>query len=152
LTPAQFPTSSPSERPVDRVFLDANVLFSAAYAPDSRLRSLWSLAGVELVTSEFALEEARRNLVLHQSVGVAVLDELLAGMTITSALAAEGCLPPDLALAEKDRPILAAAVALGCTHLLTGDTRHFGALYGRRVQGVRILTPAAYLHDRGARP
>ena len=41
---------------MDRVFLDANVLFSAASTPDSGLRALWSLAGVELVTSEFALD------------------------------------------------------------------------------------------------
>jgi uncharacterized protein len=136
---------------VDRVFLDANVLFPAAYASDFRLRTLWSLAGVALVTSEFAREGARRNLLLHQSSGLAALDELLAGMTIASEVGAGSSLPTDLALAEKDRPILAAAVAFRCTHLLTGDTRHFGPLYGREVQGVRVLTPATYLHTRGAR-
>ncbi len=35
----------------------------------------------------------------------------------------------------KDQPILAAANGAGCTHLLTGDARHFGHLYGKRVQG-----------------
>ena len=43
---------------VDRVFLDANVLFSAAYSEGSRLRELWRLAETELLTSAFALEEA----------------------------------------------------------------------------------------------
>ena len=47
---------------MDRVFLDANVLFSAAYRPDSRLRELWALAEVELVTSAYSVEEACRNL------------------------------------------------------------------------------------------
>ena len=137
--------------PVDRVFLDANVLFSAAYTPDSRLRALWSLAGVELVTSEFALEEARRNLLVHQPGGIALLEELAARMTITSGLPAKSALPRGLPLAEKDRPILAAAVAVACTHLLTGDTRHFGGLYGKEIHGVRVLTPAAYLHTRRGR-
>ena len=42
-------------------------------------------------------------------------------------------------LVEKDRPILDAAIAGGCTHLLTGDTRHFGIWMGKRVSGVKIV-------------
>ena len=42
---------------MDRVFLYANVLFSAVYTSDFRLRSLWSLPATKLVTSELALEE-----------------------------------------------------------------------------------------------
>jgi len=136
---------------MDRVFLDANVLFSAASTPDSGLRALWSLAGVELVTSEFALEEARRNLLVHQPGSIAALDELSARMTITSALPGKSALPGGLAVAEKDRPILAAAAAALCTHLLTGDTRHFGSLYGGKLQGVLIVTPAQYLRKREGR-
>lgn len=45
-----------------RPFLDANVLFSAAYRDGSRLRRQWDLDGVELLTSGYALEEARRSL------------------------------------------------------------------------------------------
>jgi len=44
---------------MDRLFLDANVLFSAAYMADARLRELWRLRDVELWTSRYALEEAR---------------------------------------------------------------------------------------------
>jgi len=50
---------------VDRIFLDANVLFSAAYRPDAglaRLARLWRLEGVELITSAYAAEEAKLNL------------------------------------------------------------------------------------------
>ncbi len=35
---------------MDRLFLDANVLFSAAYRDDSGLQRLWDLSDVELVT------------------------------------------------------------------------------------------------------
>jgi len=47
---------------VPRLFLDANVLFSAAYRDDAGVARLWSVEGVELVTFEYAVEEARRNL------------------------------------------------------------------------------------------
>ena len=67
---------------MDRVSLDANVLFSAAYASDSGLHQLWSREGITLVTSEFALEEARRNLAIHQPNGLVALDPLLARVTV----------------------------------------------------------------------
>jgi hypothetical protein len=47
---------------VDRVFLDANVLFSAAYRPDAGLARLCKLPRAELMTSTYAAEEARINL------------------------------------------------------------------------------------------
>lgn len=59
----RFHTRRPGSA-VDRVFLDANVLFSAAYRPDSRLRALWESSDVELVSSEYAVDEARRNIQL----------------------------------------------------------------------------------------
>ena len=57
-------TPSPTRGRVslDRLFLDANVLFSAAYRQGSGLLRLWELPDAELVTSSYALEEARRNL------------------------------------------------------------------------------------------
>ena len=44
---------------MNQVFLDANVLFSAAYRLDTPLRKLFSLPNVMLVTSAYALEEAK---------------------------------------------------------------------------------------------
>jgi predicted nucleic acid-binding protein len=133
---------------VDRVFLDANVLFSVGYLDRSRLRELWGLAGVKLVTSGFALEEARRNLLVYRSEGVPELDRLAEKVAVVPEAPEALAGSSEVDLAEKDRPILGAAVAAGCTHLLTGDKRHFGPLYGRRVQGVLVLTPAQYLRRR----
>ena len=39
---------------MDRVFIDANVLFSAAYDPTSRIAGLFRLPRTELVTSRYA--------------------------------------------------------------------------------------------------
>jgi predicted nucleic acid-binding protein len=51
-------------------------------------------------------------------------------------------------LPAKDRPILIAAIASKATHLITGDYTHFKTLFGKTIQGVLILPPAAYLKDK----
>lgn len=127
------------------LFLDANVLFSAAYRAESPLRMLWTLAETELVTSDYALEEARRNLFgIDQR---RRLEELRGGVRLIHE-SGSWALPPDVILPEKDRPILSAAIVSGATHLITGDQTHFGAWYGMQVGGVTIMRPAAYLQSR----
>ncbi|MDY0001326.1 MAG: PIN domain-containing protein [Polyangia bacterium] len=126
----------------DRVFLDANVLFSAAWRESSGLLRLWALPEVELMTSAYAAEEARVN--LQEEAQRERLAELIGRLQVASGGLAE--LPAEVVLAEKDRPILAAAIAAGATHLLTGDVSHFGKLFGKAVKGVLILRPAEYLH------
>jgi predicted nucleic acid-binding protein len=133
---------------VDRVFLDANILFSAAYRPDAGLRQLWQVPDIELVTSAYAVEEARRNLELAEQ--RAALEALLQSVDVLAATPGDPPATVPIELAEKDRPILAMAVAARATHLLTGDVRHFGRYYGQTVAGVRILAPAAYLRGHGA--
>ena len=135
---------------VDRVFLDANVLFSVGYLKGSRLGQLWRLPKVDLVTSEFALEEAHRNLLAYRADGISQLEALAAQLAVVAEAPATVRIPGDVEVADKDRPILAAAVA-ACTHLLTGDKRHFASLYGRRIGGVLVLTPAQYLRRRSGR-
>lgn len=127
------------------LFLDANVLFSAAYNAQSRLRELWTLPETQLVTSEYALEEARRN--LDGAERRRRLEELVGSVRVIKESGA-WALPPGVTLPEKDRPILYAAIVSGATHLFTGDQTHFGPWYGRQVASVTILRPAAYLQSR----
>lgn len=129
---------------MDRVFLDANVLFSAAYRKESGLRGLWELSGVELLSSGYAVEEARRN--LNDGEQQKRLEDLLKHVAV-SAEGAEVPLPDGLQLPEKDQPIFLAAAAAGATHLLTGDVSHFGRYYGQRFAGVRILPPGLYIRE-----
>ncbi|MDR7554170.1 MAG: PIN domain-containing protein [Armatimonadota bacterium] len=130
---------------MDLVFLDANVLFSAAYRPTSRLRTLWTLQGIRLLTSAQAVEEARRNLDSPQQ--RAELMRLIEQMEVTAAPRRQRELPIDLP--PDDRMVLLAAIEARATHFLTGDVRHFSGYYGMDVQEVRILTPAEYLRLRG---
>ena len=101
---------------VDRVFLDANVLFSVGYLKGSRLGQLWRLPKVDLVTSEFALEEARRNLLAYRADGISQLEALAAQLAVVAEAPATVQIPGDVEVAEKDMPILAAAVSAACTH------------------------------------
>jgi predicted nucleic acid-binding protein len=126
---------------VDRVFLDANVLFSAALRPRAMLLRLWKLERATLITSEYAVEEARRNLATPQQ--RARLARLLRGVEIVEF--SHFTVPRGIDLPAKDRPILLAAIDSRATHLLTGDFEHFGRYYRDIIGGVRILPPAEYL-------
>ena len=131
---------------MDRVFLDANVLFSAAYREDSGLLKLWRLRGVSLLTSTYALEEASRNLGTLAQRGR--LETLVARLEIRPFEAVHSTLPAGVDLPTDDRPILESAIASGATHLLTGDRKAFGKYFGRKIAGVRVLRPSTYLANR----
>lgn len=134
---------------MDVVFLDSNVLFSAAWRRDSGLRRLWKLPGARLITSAYAVEEARRNLPTpHQQ---ADLSRLLESVAVVPGQPQGSALPAGWRLPDKDKPILSAAIAARATHLVTGDLTHFRPYYGRTAQGVTVVTPAEYLRRRWPR-
>ena len=128
---------------MDRVFLDANVLFSAAYSRDSKLRSLWTLQRARMITSNYAIEEATRN--LDSPPQIDRLDRLITRTTIVPEASPDVELPNSVRLPDKDVPILLAALSAGATHLLTGDKLHFGPYMNRQIAGLKILTPGEYL-------
>jgi len=128
---------------VDRVFLDANVLFSAAYAPDSGLSQLWQRKNARLIASGYVIEEALRN--LDDAAARDRLEALLGGVEQVGDPSAALDLEMEKELPENDRPVLRAAMAAGATHLLSGDRRAFGSWYGKRLAGVLILRPGEYL-------
>jgi predicted nucleic acid-binding protein len=131
---------------MERIFLDANILFSAAYRPDSGLLRLWTLEGVALVTSAYAAEEARRNLVEEGQ--RAALEALLGPMEMRAEEPAPRGLPEGVDLPDKDVPVLRAAIAAAASFFLTGDVRHFGVYFGKTIGGVTILPPGEYLRAR----
>lgn len=126
-----------------RIFLDANILFSAAKSDGAirRLLALLAAAGHECHADTYVVEEARRNLALKAPGGLPVLDRLLTQVRVgqLKATLAEG--EAVRSLPEKDRPVIAAAIDLDCQALVTGDRTHFGALYGKTVGGVTIHSP-----------
>jgi uncharacterized protein len=132
-----------------RLFLDANVVFSAAHREEGRAQAIVALARAghcTLLVSAHALEEARRNLVLKSRGHEPRLERLLAAAELVpeapSALVAWACAQ---GLPSKDAPILAAAIHARADLLVTGDSRDFGPLFGRVLRGVKVATPAQAL-------
>lgn len=137
---------------MDRVFLDANVLFSAAYKPGSVLQSLWTLADTELLSCPFAIQEAHRNLSRARPARLPDLTALLSSVVVIPDALAGAALPTGIQLPQKDKPILLAAIDGQATHFLTGDVKHFGPYFGQTVAGVTILRPGVYLQNRQKTP
>ncbi|MDP2064614.1 MAG: PIN domain-containing protein [Hydrogenophaga sp.] len=128
-----------------RIFLDANILFSAAKS-DGAVRQLLTLlaqAGHTLVADGFVAAEAQRNLAANAPpAAVDALQALLAAVELAPAQRAAPTADLAAWLPDKDRPVLLAAIALGCDALVTGDRTHFGAGYGRAFGPVTVHSPA----------
>ena len=130
-----------------RLFLDANVLFTAAHNPNGKAaltielgkRGHWALA-----TSLYASEEARRNLVRKFPRSLDGLNALLRDIPLVEPRPG---LPFPATLAEKDRPIFQAAVTCQATHLLTGDLKDFGPFMNRpeETSGILVQSVAEFL-------
>lgn len=117
-----------------RLFLDANILFTAAWNEKADAALLFELAKAdfcELTTSRLATEEAHRNIAGKRAERRLALKRLVQRLAVGKepgqahlAAAREHGLP------DKDVPILAAAIAQGADLLVTGDRRDFGHLFG----------------------
>jgi predicted nucleic acid-binding protein len=127
----------------DKLFLDANILFSVAYGSPG-LDRLWQLAKkghCKLTASQYVIEEAKRNLDLQEH-----LDKLNGYLSKVSIVAeAVPSIPCPIDLPDKDSPVLMAAIAAKADYLLTGDVTHFGKYFGKTIMGVKISTARDYL-------
>jgi len=127
-----------------RLFLDANVLFSAFHSPGGRALALFRLAEIgraTLVASSHIVEEARRNLVTRSNMEVGDFDRL------TDQLERVPEAPPKVVtwasghdLSANDAPVLAAAVVCRADLLVTGDRTLFGHLFGSELGGVTLVS------------
>ena len=122
-----------------RLFLDANVLFTAAHNPSGKAALIIDL-GVqgnwEIVSSSYAIEEARRNISIKFPDCLERFETLISAILKVPTGSGLSC---PVSLPEKDRPILEAATHCKATHLLTGDmkppTRHASARDGASRKG-----------------
>jgi predicted nucleic acid-binding protein len=130
-----------------RLFLDANILFTATHNPGGKAALLIELGGQghwDLFSSPYAMEEARRNLERKFPQSLDSLKTLQQGIHLvehrTDLAYPEG-------LAQKDQPIFQAALACQATHLLTGDLKDFGPIMNQpdNTFGICILTIAEFL-------
>jgi predicted nucleic acid-binding protein len=121
-----------------RVFLDANVLFTAAYSPNglsALLIELGAAGRLTLLTSPLAVVEAERNLETKRPAALPALRRNLAAVRIVGEPGpanVDQLTPPELS--ARDRPLLAAAIIAHATHFVTGDVADFGGFMDRRAR------------------
>jgi predicted nucleic acid-binding protein len=120
-----------------KIFLDANILFSAAnYTSKTKELLIGASRYADLVTSFHTHEEAYRNLSLKTPAHVLGLENLQEYVKIVNAFYNPGIKN----LPEHDVPVLAGAIGSKCTFLWTSDKRHFGKLYGKMVHEVTVIS------------
>jgi predicted nucleic acid-binding protein len=113
-----------------RFFIDASVLFSAAYSAKGHSRSLFILATaqappVRLVVSDDVLAETRRNLAYHVPEKLDTLDRLVSAVHFEIINPARrAVLGAARRVAFKDAPIVAAARKARVRALVTFDEKH----------------------------
>jgi predicted nucleic acid-binding protein len=132
-----------------RLFLDSNVLFTAAHNPEGKVSLVIELAAGshwEVVTSAYCLAEAQLNLERKHPAALGRLSEMLRAVRLVPDVAGERC---KLSLPEKDRPVFAAARRCKATHFLTGDRQHFGPYMNKPkvTMGMVIQTVGDFLSE-----
>jgi uncharacterized protein len=130
----------------DRIFLDANVLFSAAYGSPG-LKRFWELAREGrclLLASGYVVAEARRN--LSGPSHLKNFEDLLSEVQIIPDVVFQ--IPCPIDLPEKDRPVFLSAMVGKADYLITGDRSHFGKYFGQIIQGIKIRRPKDYFSNR----
>jgi len=124
-----------------KVFLDANVLFSAALG-GAAFDLLWELCGrgaVELLTGQQCYLEARVNLERKRPESLGRLSDHMRVVKVVERGEEHDVWAREL-VPEKDAAVLADARAAGADVVATGDLRHFGSLMRRDDLPFRVVT------------
>jgi predicted nucleic acid-binding protein len=132
-----------------RLFLDANVLFTAAHNPSGKAALIIDLGlqgNWEIVSSSYAIEEARHNISIKFPDYLERFEKLISAISVVPSRSGLDCPVP---LPKKDRPILEAAIHCNATHLLTGDIKDFGPFMNRPrlTNGVVIQTASEFFNS-----
>lgn len=138
---------------MQRIFLDASVVFSACYSAKGHSRDLLLMAlrgEIQSVSSEYVLEETRRNLEQASPDDLVFLNFILESMPLEMVRPTKAqVVSAAKHVALKDAPILAAVKRAGVDVLVTLDKKHLlGIPALAKYARAKILTPlqtVAYL-------
>jgi predicted nucleic acid-binding protein len=129
-----------------RFFIDTSVFFPAIHSARGHARDLFILAGQEvlqLVVSDWVLEETRRNLADFAPERVVFLDYLLARLPLeTVTVTRRSVQAAARHVVLKDAPIVAAARKAKVDALVTYDRKHLlGKPEIAKYIGAVVVTP-----------
>ena len=127
-----------------KCFIDANVLFSGANEDSQMHRLLLRMSEPhELITSDYAREEAIRNIRSKREMWECGFSQIMRNIEVVPSI--DQKLPFEIA--PKDRPILATAIVYHSDRLITGDKKDFAQMFEKEFQGVTILTPLMWIQE-----
>ncbi len=136
-----------------KVYLDSNVLFSAAYSGSGKSKSfllyeLQELGFIKVFISKLVCDEAVINIKSKKIEQLSFLNYLINRSTILPDTIRE--LKNDLIalLPLNDRIILSTAISYGMDYFLTGNTKDFKHLYFMKIDKTLILKPADFIYLR----
>lgn len=130
-----------------RLFLDANVLFTAAHNPSGKAALIIDLGAQgywKVISCSYAIEEARRNISIKFPDYLKRFEALMGTVIKVPFRSGRNC---PVILPEKDRPILEAGIHCKASHLLTGDIKDFGPIMNKPslTGGIVIQTASEFL-------
>lgn len=130
-----------------RVFLDASVIFAAAYSETGAARELFRQATrdqVRLVVNQDVMDEAQRNLAKKVPQGEMLLQVLMAVVNPEIAPDPSPQLTSQVSqyIVEKDVPVVAGALASQVDYLVTFDRQHLlRPVEVAKKSGLKIVLP-----------
>ncbi|OGK26676.1 hypothetical protein A2954_01175 [Candidatus Roizmanbacteria bacterium RIFCSPLOWO2_01_FULL_37_12] len=127
-----------------RVFLDANIFFSAFYgsANCERIIKAHQQKEISLVTSSLVIEESLRNIQEKiPSVASSFKDLLINNPPELLADPSEIDPRIELLVDKKDQPIFTSAILGKVKYFITGNTKDFKAKELEKATGIKVLTP-----------
>ncbi len=130
-----------------KVFLDANVLFTAAHNPKGKAAWILTSSGDwTFVTSNYAVEEAVRNIQKKYPACLESLENYISNLSVYPSGDGSTC---PISLPDKDKPIFESAMQTQSTHLLTGDMKDFGRFMNmpEETEGIIIQTVAEFIDE-----
>ena len=135
-----------------KVFLDSNVLLSGLFSDKGAPRIILDLLTLNLpmlagATGRYNLIEVERNLKkkmpeampLYQKYLPRLRLEIVALPSRATVISMAG------AIAEKDVPVLASAIACGAAYLITGDKKDFARLKNVKRYNLKIVSPSEFI-------
>jgi predicted nucleic acid-binding protein len=135
-----------------KVFLDSNVLLSGLFSDKGAPRIILDLLTLNLpilagATGRYNLIEVERNLKkkmpeampLYQKYLPRLRFEIVEMPSRTTVISMAG------AIAEKDVPVLASAIACGAEYLITGDKKDFARLRNVKRYNLKIVSPSEFI-------
>ncbi len=135
-----------------KIFLDSNVLLSGLFSDKGAPRIILDLLTLGLpilkgATGKYNLMEVERNLKKKMPQALPVYQAYLPKLRleIVSLPSKETIMSMAGAIAEKDIPVLASAIACGAQYLITGDKKDFARLKDINEYDLEIAGPSEFI-------